>query len=601
MTFPAAGVYTVVAAVSSTASFPAFTSLPLTVTVGATGVAGVYPTTLALSVPASSPASPVNATVTLSGSTYAPTGRIVVNDSQGNEVGRVTFFGAVVSNPITIPLQLPTGSSTLTAIYNGDDQNQSSTLPTASITVGNIAKVTPAIAVSVPASAIAASTISGVLSFSSTSTTAPTGNITVFETPTAGSGVVIIATIPASQTVAAGGVAFTFIAPAAGTYNIYASYDGDSAYNLAFSPTYLLTTTTPVVKGTVAFGLSISTAGTSGTQLVGTVTTSVTGNTSTPTATYLGDTNFTASSSNIMTLVVTTPGPTTTTTEISSLSNVTVATSFTATVSLIPKTTPPTAPTGSYTLTATYAGDANYGPSNSSIGVTVNPISTDLQLSNPGPQIAGTPFKLYVQYASSPGYAGNMTLSIQLNVSQAPVITTVPFQSNIPVLLTSAGTYTVIVSYARDILNSASTSKAVNLVVSNPVTGSTFFTMTLDDPNLQFSFLKATIQVNPGIVATTGVTLTSFGGYNTPVNLPSLFNDGNGTGGSATSGYGVTFKDSNGTLITAAVPTVAGAKVTVVFTQLVTTPYVGKVEVPGQPGPNGNLASKTSSPSLSLD
>src|SRR6185312_11524966 len=117
-TFPAAGVYTIVATAPATTNYPAISSLPLVVTVGATGVTGVYPTTLSLSVPATAPSGPVAVTATLSGSTYGPTGRIVVTDATNTEVGRYTLIGAAVSFPVNITLTLPDGASALTATYN---------------------------------------------------------------------------------------------------------------------------------------------------------------------------------------------------------------------------------------------------------------------------------------------------------------------------------------------------------------------------------------------------------------------------------------------------------------------------------------------------
>ena len=71
--FPAAGQYTIVATAEASANYPAVTSPPLNVFVGNTGV---YPTAISLSVPATAPAvngaATLNATVNLTGTTYAP-------------------------------------------------------------------------------------------------------------------------------------------------------------------------------------------------------------------------------------------------------------------------------------------------------------------------------------------------------------------------------------------------------------------------------------------------------------------------------------------------------------------------------------------------
>src|ERR1035437_9691929 len=113
-TFPAPGRYTFVATAEASALYPAVTSPPLYVYVGNTGV---YPTAVSLTAPSTAPSTngeaTFNATVNLTGTTYAPTGQVYIQDQTGAEVANISLPAGVISNPLTLPVTIGDGVSTL--------------------------------------------------------------------------------------------------------------------------------------------------------------------------------------------------------------------------------------------------------------------------------------------------------------------------------------------------------------------------------------------------------------------------------------------------------------------------------------------------------
>ncbi len=504
VTFPAAGVYTIVATTPATTNYPAITSLPLVVTVGATGVTGVYPTTLALGVPATAPSGPVVVTATLSGSTYGPTGRIVVTDATNNEVGRYTLTGAAVAFPVNITLTLPDGPSTLSATYNGDDQNQTSTSPTANITVGAVAKVTPTLSLALPSSPAAGSTATGTVSLLSSSTTAPTGNITIYAVPSGTTTQVTLAVIPAAQAFASGGKSFTFTVPATGTSSVFASYDGDTAYNLAFSPTYSLVSTAPA-KITTTTTISAPASPTAGVNFTVLITLkSATASTPAPTGN--------------VTLTATPAGGGTPSTATYTAAQAFASGGYPAVVALTAA--------GTYSLTAAYAGDANYEASSGTVTTIVAspPVVTPtLSLSIAATETAGTsqPGTLAYDFSGSTATAtGNILIIATSSTGASITLATIAASQTKGHLATifaftapASGNYAVTAQYAGDASFNPATSNVINLAVTTPGFTTTALSLsapaTVTAPQAFTATIRLTSATTPPSAPTGNVILTA--------------------------------------------------------------------------------------------
>lgn len=179
------------------------------------GNTGVYPT-VSLTVPATSSTGTFNATVNLTGTTYAPTGQVFVQDTTGAVVGLVVLPDGVISLPLSIPVILNQGATTLTATYNGDDQNQAATSAPSTVTVGTIARTTPTLTFSVTSTAVSRAMVSGSVKLITTSSPAPTGSITIYATAAGGNTANAMATVAAAQALVSSGANFSFTAGAAG-------------------------------------------------------------------------------------------------------------------------------------------------------------------------------------------------------------------------------------------------------------------------------------------------------------------------------------------------------------------------------------------------
>jgi PKD domain/Bacterial Ig-like domain (group 3) len=591
VTFPAAGVYTIVATVPATTNYPAISSLPLVVTVGATGVTGVYPTTLALSVPATAPSGPVVVTATLSGSTYGPTGRIVVKDATNTEVGRYTLTGAAVSFPVNITLTLPDGASTLTATYNGDDQNQTSTSPSANITVGAVAKVTPALALTAPSGATAGATVTGNIGFHTTSTTPPTGNIVITAIAAGSTTQIPIAMVSAASAFASTlGVSFTFTAPAAGNYTLTANYAGDTNYNTATpsSPSFVVATTQPplaksTVPATGTTGIAVTFSGAGSTDPQGETLTyswnfgdgsTGTGATTTHTYTTPGTYNTVLSVTNTDSLtstataniVISAAGPVATTLNISAPASTTAGVNFTANITLKSASASTPAPSGNviltatpvgggtassvtytaaqafasggypaqvsltaagtYTLTASYAGDANYGPSSGSVTTVVSappPVTPTLSLSVPTTATAGTSQIGTLSYDFSGSTAtatGNILIVATASTGAKTTLATIDASQTKNHLVTAftftappSGTYAVIAQYAGDAAFNAVNSNVITLAVTTPSFTTTALSLsapaTVTAPNAFTVTVRLTSATTPPSAPTGSVIVTA--------------------------------------------------------------------------------------------
>ncbi|GAA3749819.1 beta strand repeat-containing protein [Terriglobus aquaticus] len=458
LSFTLPGVYTLVATVPATATHAAITSNTMSVTVGDTAkpYPGVYPTTLSLSVPATTSSTTVTAALTLAGSTYAPGGRIVINDASGTEVGRYTFTGAATAYPVQVSLTLPQGPSTLTAVYNGDDQNAGSASSPASITVGASSSLTtPTLALSVPTSATAGATLSGTVAFVSTTTDAPTDTISIYAVPAGTTTPITLATIPAAQAFTTAGKTFTFTAPAAGQYTLLAYYPGDSKYNTSQSNLGSLTVTAPAVATTVSLsGVTNQVAGT-GFNLYVRLTNAQS------TATPTGNITVRGGATNAVVATVS-----------AAQALVSGGFGFPVTLSI----------NGSYTFTASYPGDANFSPSTASLVVHVKATLALTNLYVPAGEVSGTKITGTLNTTLAPGLlppTGTITIvatkvssgaqTTLATIDAATTVTTpnISFQYLAPA---PSGLYRVDANYSGDDNFVASSAPFINFNASDPTT-----------------------------------------------------------------------------------------------------------------------------------
>ena len=454
-TFPAAGQYTIVATADASALYPAVNSPPLNVFVGNTGV---YPTAISLSVPATAPATngeaQLNAMVTLTGTTYGPSGQVYIQDPTGAEVGNIQLPKGVIANPITVPIIINEGVQTLTAVYSGDEQNQGSKSAPETITVGAVAKVTPTFALTVPGTAKTGASVAGNVKFMSTSTTAPTGTVTIYATLSGSTTSNQIATATAAQAFAAGGASFSFTAPAAGSYTVFAGYGGDATYNNAVSASVPIAITGATLQ-TTSVGIVAPTMATAGTAFNVVVSFNVEG-------------AFTTQPTGNIILTATQAGAAAT-----ALGMITPAQGMAPGGANIAVTL---ANAGTYTLNANYAGDSLYAASSNTASITVKGTvaPTTLGVSGPANVIPGASFitTVTLKATGSPTAAitGNVTLmatgsggttnSYSLGTMPAASALAsggVQFTGSIPV----AGTYSLAAVYAGDANYGKSTGNAV--------------------------------------------------------------------------------------------------------------------------------------------
>jgi hypothetical protein len=398
------------------------------------------------------------ATVTSSSTTPA-TGTVIFLDA-GKQIGTGTLAG----NPAVATLQTSTlavGTHPITVTYAGDANNGAgATAAPLSQVVTTAQTATTVVAVPNPGIANQAEAITATVKVTSGAST-PTGTVTF----TSG------ATALGTATLTAAGTATINPVLAAGTYQIVATYNGDTddggsasaalslTVGLATSTTTLTVTPNPVQVGaTVTFTATIASNGTAPT---GTVT-FLNGATSLGAATITGG----------------------------------KATFNTATLAV-----------GTYSITASYAGDVNNAPSTSapvSLTVGLIPTATSLATTTTGgatPQTVLIAVVLSTNGGTTP--TGTVTFTSNGNtigsgtLDSSGVVTLTP---NLP-----AGTYSVVASYGGDATHAPSQSSPVS--ISGAPAG---FSMTVTPP-------KLTLKTSEN--GTVTVSLTSQSGFTDTIGL----------------------------------------------------------------------------------
>jgi len=335
-TFPAANIYNLVASYPGDAQYAAATSAPVTIAVGQ----AYFSTSITATAGFNSGTGAGSATVTLAGSTYVPGGTIDLKSVNSGLTLATFYLSGGISNPMVIPFTAPPSTTAIVATYSGDSKNQGST--TGNVALTQAALVTPAITATVPATGTVNTNVHFPLSFTSTTTNAPTGTITIFASSSTTS-YALVGTVSASSAFATGGTVVNWTPSVSGSFSIYAQYGGDSNYNAVTSRQI----GSIVIGGTYTFTMSSPTTATAGTPFNVVVTASTgataTGNVTvnafklgTTTPVTLGTVNAAAAAGGGATLAATIPG------------------------------------SGVYFLNGNYAGDANYLASSSVNTPTVN-------------------------------------------------------------------------------------------------------------------------------------------------------------------------------------------------------------------------------------
>jgi hypothetical protein len=354
------------------------------------------------------------ATIPPSGSA-APTGTVTFLDG-AKQIGTGTLKGNPGVATFTIST-LNVGTHTIMANYAGDSMNgASSSLPLSQV-VNQASTSTTVTAAPSPGIAGGPETITATVKVTSGSGT-PTGTVTF----TSG------ATQLGSAPIGGGGTATITPALAQGSYQIVATYSGDSN-NLGSASAPLALT---VAQATSQTSLTVS-PNPALVQAAITFTAQVLGNGGTPT----GSVNFLANGSVIGAGTVNASG---------------TATFTTATLAA-----------GTYSITATYTGDANNGSSTSSpTSLTISLATTATAITvTPNPALVGAAVTITAKVT---GNGGTPTGSVNF-IANGTTLNTATLTGGTASFTTSTlapGTYTITASYLGDAANSPSTSNSIS-------------------------------------------------------------------------------------------------------------------------------------------
>lgn len=523
---------------------------------------------------------PVTFTASVSGSSTAtPTGNVIFKDGTAT-LGTVALNNAGSASFTTSTLA--TGTHSITAAYQADANFAASVSAALTETVQKIATSTSVSANANPANAGAAVQFTvAVTAANSTSPNVPiTGTVTLME----GATVLGTGTVTASGTNPAAGTATISVSTlATGSHAITAVYAGDTNYLTSTSSALLesivLSSTTTVLKASTATAIAnrpvtftATVSGTGGTPTgtvnfteggavlgAGTLTngiaTFVTSNlavgTHIITAIYLGDAKDGGSTSNTVTVVVSSATTTVTLTPSQNPTNfgqaliltakvagngavptgtvtfsdgTTVLQSATLNANGIATFTTSALTNGTHVLTASYGGDANDLPSQSSplSEVVLQTISLTLTSNSPNPSIARSNVHFIATVTPQQGIqpTGNISFKEGTAVLGSGTIngTTATFDTT----ALSVGTHMIVASYAGDgttqALDSAPYTQTVNAAgasvtltsSANPATFGALLTFTATATSTAGT-LTGTVKFEDGGVTIGSGTLSSTG------------------------------------------------------------------------------------------
>ncbi|HTW60188.1 MAG TPA: Ig-like domain repeat protein [Terracidiphilus sp.] len=391
-----------------------------------------------------------------SSSSSAPTGTVTFYDGT-TKLGTGTL-GGTPDEATYATAALAVGTHQISAVYSGDANNGTATSNTVAQVVNPTQTATTVTAT--PNPGIANEPVAITATVKETSGTAtPTGTVTFT------SGTTTLGTATLNN-----GTATVNPALAAGTYQVVATYSGDT--NDGGSASAALTLTVNLAASTTALTVSPNPAVTGGTVTF-TASVTSTGVAPTGTVTFLSGT---------------------TTLGTGTLKNG-VATFSTATLAV-----------GSYTITASYSGDGNNATSTSaavSLSVTLIPTTTSLATSATTGANPQTILIAVVEGTTGPTPTGTVTFTDGGTVIGSAALDSSGVATLTPNLPT--GNYLIVAGYGGDSLHSPSTSTPVS--ISGAPAG---FSLTVS---------PATVSLKASENATLTVSLTSEGGFTDTIGL----------------------------------------------------------------------------------
>jgi hypothetical protein len=480
-------------AFASTAVGTTSTDSPGTVTVGNTGTAP-----LNFAVPASAINPAITAGYTLGSSGTCP--QISVTGHTSMLAAGTSCTEVVSFHPVAVSTT-NTGSLTLTD-DNLNVAGSTQAISLSGISTGTTGIVTPNILLTIPTTVTSGATVGGTVVFSSSSTSTPTGDVTIYAVATGSTVPVPLKTVASSAAAGGSGVAFSFTAPTtAGTYTIYASYAGDANFNNALSSNAVLTVVSNSTLPTT-LNLSAPATVTAGKSFI---VTSTLATQATATAAITGNVILSATpAGGAATVVATMPA-----------SQVYISGGKQTSVTL--------ATSGSYTLSAAYAGDANFAAAANSIGVKVESEkgTVTLNVYAPAGEVSGTAITGTVSAVFSGSTAtptgsvvvtaipinGNTNPSVVLGTYLASTLATAGAPGvSLPYTAPAAGFYNVTATYVGDTNYDAATPSFSTINVSAAAVTPTSMTLAVPLAAATGVPFDVTLVLTPAITRTTAIT-----------------------------------------------------------------------------------------------
>lgn len=399
------------------------------------------------------------ATVTATG-TVAPTGSVDFYDGATKlGSGNLTAgAGTTATATYTTTTPLTVGTHTITAVYNDDAENFTSTSGPYTLTVNGA--TTSTVMTTSASPAVAGTTVTFTATVTSAGGNIPTGTVNFYNG----------ATLVGSGTLNGSGVAtYKTSSLPVGNYSLTASYQGDANDGTSTSspavPFAVVQATTSVTLTSSATAVPVTTPVT--------FTATVTGNGGTPTGTV----TFMDGTTTLGTAAVNGSG---------------VATLTTTAL-----------PLGQQSITAIYQGDANDGASTSNaVVVTVSTFSTQTDLAASATTVASNqPVALLATVVSASGkpVAGGTITFLNGSTTLGTENVGSDGSASISVTLT-AGSDTITAQYSGDADDAASTSSAVTITVGQ----ATDFSIQLNPTSLS---------IPTGDYATVNISLSSLDGF----------------------------------------------------------------------------------------
>ncbi|MEU9924954.1 Ig-like domain repeat protein, partial [Streptomyces griseoluteus] len=181
-----------------------------------------------------------------------------------------------------------------------------------------------------------------------------------------------------------------------------------------------------------------------------------------------------------------------------------------------------------FTITATYSGDANFDPSQSTVVHTVTPDPTTTTVtSSAEPSAVGQTVTFFVQVAPGPPGAGTPTGTVSIDFGDGTAPATTPLTGGVATVThaynsTAASPYMVTAAYGGDADFSASTGTTTQRVEAD-VSATTTTLVSSPDPSStgqQVTFTATVTAVPPAAGTPAGTVTFAFGDGTAPVTAP---------------------------------------------------------------------------------